>query len=41
MEVFKLKNYVEALGFTNKIVKIAEDEDHHPLIVLAWGKVTV
>jgi len=39
--VFKLKNYTEAVAFTNKIASIAEEEDHHPLIVLEWGRVTV
>lgn len=39
--VFKFKNYAEALAFTNKIAVIAEEEDHHPLIVLEWGRVTV
>ena len=37
---FKFKNYAQALEFTNKIAAIAEGEDHHPLIVLEWGKVT-
>jgi len=39
--VFKLKNYPQALEITNKIATIAEEQDHHPLIVLEWGKVTV
>lgn len=39
--VFKFKNYAEAIGFTNKVAAIAEEEDHHPLIVLEWGRVTV
>lgn len=39
--VFKFKNYAQAVEFTNKIASIAEEEDHHPLIVLEWGKVTV
>ena len=39
--VFKLKNYLDAVALTNKIALIAEKEDHHPLIVLEWGKVTV
>jgi len=39
--VFKLKNFLEALAFTNKIGAIAEDEDHHPLIITEWGRVTV
>ena len=39
--VFKLKNYAKSLEFTNKIAAIAEAEDHHPLIILEWGRVTV
>jgi len=39
--VFKLKNYAQTLELTNKIAAIAEEQDHHPLIVLEWGKVTV
>ena len=39
--VFKFKNYAQAVEFTNKIATIAEEEDHHPLIILEWGRVTV
>lgn len=39
--VFKFKNYSQVVEFTNKIAAIAEEEDHHPLIVLEWGRVTV
>jgi len=39
--VFKLKNFVEAIAFTNKIAVIAEEQGHHPLIVTEWGRVTV
>ena len=38
---FSLKNYVEATAFTNRVADMAEQEDHHPTIVLEWGKVTV
>jgi 4a-hydroxytetrahydrobiopterin dehydratase len=38
---FKFKNFAEALRFTNQIGAIAEEEDHHPLIVTEWGRVTV
>jgi 4a-hydroxytetrahydrobiopterin dehydratase len=38
---FKLKNFIEAMALTNKIAMIAEKEDHHPLIVTEWGRVTV
>ncbi len=39
--VFKLKDYLAAVEFTNKVAQASEAEDHHPLIVLEWGKVTV
>ena len=39
--VFKFKNFIEAVAFTNKIGLIAEKEDHHPLIVTEFGRVTV
>jgi len=40
-KVFKFKNFAEAMEFTNKVGRIAEEEDHHPLIITEWGKVTV
>ena len=39
--VFKFKNFAQALEFTNKIGAIAEEEDHHPLIITEWGRVTI
>ncbi|NWG07935.1 MAG: 4a-hydroxytetrahydrobiopterin dehydratase [Chloroflexi bacterium] len=39
--VFKFKNYAQAVDFTNKVAALAEQENHHPLIVLEWGKVAV
>jgi 4a-hydroxytetrahydrobiopterin dehydratase len=36
---FKLRNFAEALAFTNKIGALAEEQGHHPDIYLAWGKV--
>ena len=39
--VFKFKNFVQALEFTNKVGAIAEAENHHPLIITEWGKVTL
>ncbi len=38
---FKLKNFGEAIAFTNKVAMIAEKEDHHPLVITEWGRVTV
>jgi 4a-hydroxytetrahydrobiopterin dehydratase len=39
--VFKFKNFAQALEFTNKIGSIAEVENHHPLMITEWGKVTL
>src|SRR5438105_8041024 len=38
---FKFKNFREALAFTNKIGEVAEAQNHHPDIYLAWGKVKI
>ena len=38
---FKFKNFTQALEFTNNIGAIAEEENHHPLIITEWGKVTL
>ncbi len=40
-KVFLFKNFRESLEFTNKIGRIAEEENHHPAILTEWGKVTV
>ena len=40
-KVFSFKDYQDAINFTNNLTKIADEEDHHPQIVLEWGKVTV
>jgi 4a-hydroxytetrahydrobiopterin dehydratase len=39
--VFKLKDFVAALAFTNQIGSIAEAEGHHPLVITEWGRVTI
>jgi 4a-hydroxytetrahydrobiopterin dehydratase len=38
---FKFKDFREALAFTNEVGALAEEQDHHPLIVTEWGRVTV
>lgn len=39
--VFKLKDFAEALTLTQKVGALAESNDHHPLIITEWGRVTV
>ena len=40
-KTYKLADFKEALHLVNRIGEIAEREDHHPDIYLAWGKVRV
>jgi 4a-hydroxytetrahydrobiopterin dehydratase len=36
---FKFPNFLQALQFTNRVGELAEAQNHHPDIYLAWGKV--
>jgi 4a-hydroxytetrahydrobiopterin dehydratase len=36
---YRFKDFREALGFANKVGELAEAQEHHPDIYLAWGKV--
>jgi 4a-hydroxytetrahydrobiopterin dehydratase len=38
---YKFKNFRKALDFTNKVGEIAEEQDHHPILITEWGKVKV
>ena len=38
---FAFKNFRDALAFTNRIGELAETQNHHPDLYLAWGKVEV
>ena len=38
---FGFLNYDDSRNFLNKVADLAEEEDHHPEIILEWGKVTV
>ena len=38
---FRLKNFAEALEFTNKVGGSPSREGHHPAILTQWGSVTV
>jgi len=39
--VFKLKNFQESMALAARIGEIAEAEDHHPALLVEWGKLTV
>lgn len=39
--VYKFKNFKQAWAFSDKVAQLAEDEFHHPSLLLEWGKLTV
>lgn len=39
--VYKFKNFAEALAFADKVGAIAEEQDHHPSLLVEYGKVTL
>jgi len=38
---FRFPDFKQALDFVNRVGSIAEQEGHHPDILLAWGKVGI
>ena len=38
---FKFPDFVQALAFVNKVGAVAEEQGHHPDILLSWGKADV
>ena len=38
---FQFNSFKEAIDFTNKVAKIAEEEQHHPNILINYNKVEI
>lgn len=38
---FEFKDFKEAMEFVNKVANLAEEEEHHPNIFIAYNKVTI
>ena len=38
---FDTGNYAKSMAFTNAVAKLAEASDHHPLLIVEYGTVTV
>lgn len=38
---YLFKDFAEALAFTNRVGAIAEEEGHHPDLLLSYGKVVI
>lgn len=37
---FEFKDFMEAIGFVNRVAEIAEEEGHHPNITIDYKRVT-
>ncbi len=40
-KTFQFPDFRQALSFVNRVGELAEEQGHHPDIMLAWGKVEV
>ena len=40
-KIFSFPDYQSGVNFLNAVATMADQEDHHPELVLEWGKVTV
>jgi len=40
-KTYKFKDFNESMEFVNKVAVIAEQEDHHPDILIHWNEVTL
>ncbi len=38
---FKFPDFAKALAFVNRVGALAEEQGHHPDILLAWGKAEI
>ena len=38
---FRFPDFKQALDFVNRVGAVAEEQGHHPDILLAWGKVEI
>lgn len=38
---FSFRDFLTALAFVNRVAEVAEREQHHPDLLLTWGKVRV
>lgn len=41
LKSYKFPDFITALSFVNRVGKLAEEQQHHPDLYLAWGKVTI
>lgn len=40
-QTFRFKNYLRLLEFAQQLGTRAEEQDHHPRMIVEWGKITI
>ena len=40
-KTFLFNSYQDSIKFSMEVAELAEEEDHHPAILLEWGKVKI
>ncbi len=40
-KLYEFEDFRQALEFTNRVGELAEEQNHHPDLYLAWGKVKI
>jgi len=38
---YHFKNYIQTISFVNKVAALAEEENHHPVLHVYYGKVVI
>ena len=38
---FMFKNFTDAVKFSAKIAELADEQNHHPKLIIEWGKVSI
>lgn len=41
VKTYRTANFLQALALAERVARLAEAENHHPEIVIAWGRCTV
>ena len=40
-KTFRLRDFVDSVGFVDRLVEPAEEMGHHPDVAISWNRVTV
>ena len=40
-KVYKMKNFIDSIGFVNKVAILTEKADHHPDVLIKYSKVSI